>query len=86
MKPRDINIKDARVYTSDGESVEPVTAHQTLLQHIKLDKKEADDFPDLLEVLKGYTESTEFLIQFFEHPIISRKIVFVRRVAAAFPS
>jgi hypothetical protein len=52
MKPCDINIKDARVFIHQMERVlNPVRRINPLLPHIKLDKKKADDFRELLEVL-----------------------------------
>ncbi len=41
-----------------------------LLQHVKLDKKKAESFPDLLLVLKNHTKSTDFMIQFFKQPLV----------------
>ena len=40
------------------------------LQHIKLDKKKAEAFPELLKVLKCHSRSTDFMIQFFKQPLI----------------
>ena len=49
--------------------LDPLRMIKPLLQHIKLDKKKAEAFPELLEVLKCHTQSTEFMIQFFKHAI-----------------
>ena len=49
--------------------LEPLRLINPLLQHIKLDKKKSEAFPELLEVLKCHTQSTEFMVQFFKHSI-----------------
>ena len=40
------------------------------LQHDKLDKKKAEAFPELLEVLKCHSRRTHFMIQFFKKQLI----------------
>jgi len=50
--------------------LKPLKGISPRLQHIKLDKKKAEAFPELLKVLKCYTRSTEFMIQFFKEPLI----------------
>ena len=40
------------------------------LEHIKLDKKGAEAFPELLEVLKCHSQSTDYMIQFFKEPVV----------------
>ncbi len=40
------------------------------LQHIKLDKKKAEAFPELLKVLECHSRSSDFMIQFFKQPLI----------------
>jgi hypothetical protein len=42
------------------------------IQHIKLDKKKEEEFPELLGGLKGHTHSAEFMIQFFDHFVIKQ--------------
>jgi hypothetical protein len=39
------------------------------LEHIKLDKKRVEEFPDLVHVLKGHSQSTGCMIQFFKEPV-----------------
>ena len=46
----------------------PLKKISPVLQHIKLDKKKADSFPELLLVLKNHTQSTDFMIQFLKQP------------------
>jgi hypothetical protein len=48
----------------------PLKKIDPLLQHIRLDKKKAESFPELLLVLKNHTQSTDFMIQFFKKPLI----------------
>jgi hypothetical protein len=43
------------------------------LQHIKLDKKRAEEFPDLLQVLKSHSQSCDYMIQFFKEPLIENR-------------
>ena len=50
--------------------LDPLKKIEPLLQHIKLDKKKAESFPDLLLVLKNHTQSTDFMIQFFKKPLV----------------
>ncbi len=38
------------------------------LTHIKLDKKYAEAFPDLLQVLEYHSQSCDYMIQFFKEP------------------
>ena len=40
------------------------------LKHIKLDKKRAEEFPDLLQVLECHSQSCDYMIQFVKEPII----------------
>ncbi len=40
------------------------------LEHIKLDKKRAELFPDLLKVLECHSKSTDYMIQFFKEPLV----------------
>jgi hypothetical protein len=40
------------------------------LQHIKLDKKKAETFPELLEVLKCHSRINDFMIPFFKKSLI----------------
>jgi len=40
------------------------------LKHIKLDKKQAQGFLDLLHVLESHTWSTDYMIQFFKEALI----------------
>ena len=39
-------------------------------KHIKLDKKRAQGFPDLLNVLECHTRSIDYMIPFFKEPLI----------------
>ena len=55
--------------------LDPLRLINPLLQHIKLDKKKADAFLELLEVLKCHTRSTEIMIQFFKHSIIKENCI-----------
>jgi hypothetical protein len=48
--------------------VGPLRKIRLLLQHIKLDKKKADEFPELFLVLKNHTQSTDFIVQFCKQP------------------
>ena len=41
-----------------------------LLKRNKLDKKKAEAFLELLEVFRCHTQSTEFMINFFNHFVI----------------
>ena len=50
--------------------LQPIRAIIPSLQHIKLDKKKAEAFPELLKVLKCHTWSPEFMIQCFKEPLI----------------
>ena len=50
--------------------LEPLKGISPLLQHIKLDKKKAEAFPDLLKVLECHTQSTDCMIQFFKEPLV----------------
>ena len=43
----------------------PLKKISPLLKHIKLDKKKAEAFPELLTVLQCHTQCTDFMIQFF---------------------
>ncbi len=43
----------------------PLKKINPLLEHIKLDKKKAEAFPELLTVLKCHTQCSDFMIQFF---------------------
>jgi hypothetical protein len=38
------------------------------LEHIKLDKKKSQAYPDLLKVLDEHTQSTDYMIQFWKKP------------------
>jgi hypothetical protein len=58
-----------------GRVLNPLRLINSLLQHTKLDKKKAGDFPELLEVVKYHTHSKEFTIQFFKHPIIPQDCI-----------
>ena len=49
--------------------LDPLKKIDPLLQHIKLDKKKVESFPDLLLVLKNRTQSTDFMIQFFKQSL-----------------
>ncbi len=40
------------------------------LQHIKLDKKRAESFPELVKVLECHTHRTDYMIKFFKEPLI----------------
>ena len=40
------------------------------LKHIKMDKKQAQGFPDLLHVLECHTRIIDYIIQFFKEPLI----------------
>ena len=40
------------------------------LEHIKLDKRAAEAFPHLREVLKCHSQNTNYMIQFFKEPVI----------------
>ena len=52
-------------------ALQPLRATNPSLQHIKLDKKKADEaFSELLKVLKCHTRSTEFMMHFFKEPLI----------------
>ena len=46
----------------------PLSKISPLLQHIKLDKKKADSFPELLLDLQNHTQSTDFMVQFLKQP------------------
>ena len=50
--------------------LKPLRVISPSFQHIKLDKKKAEAFPELLEVLKCHTRSMEFMIQFKKNPTI----------------
>ena len=50
--------------------LEPLKGISPLLQHIKLDKKKAEAFPDLLKVLECHTQSADCMIQFFKEPLV----------------
>jgi hypothetical protein len=39
------------------------------LEHIKLDKKRVEEFPELVQVLKGHSQSTDYTTQFFKEPV-----------------
>ena len=41
------------------------------LKHIKLDKKHANAFPELLRVLKCHAQCTDYMIQFFKETLVS---------------
>ena len=41
------------------------------LQNIKLDKKRAEVFPDLLQVLECHSTSCDYIIQFFKNHLIA---------------
>ena len=40
------------------------------LQNIKLDKKRAESFPDLLQVIECHSRSTDYMIRFFKEPVV----------------
>ena len=40
------------------------------LQNIKLDKKRAESFPDLLQIFECHTRSTDYMIQFLKEPLV----------------
>jgi hypothetical protein len=42
-----------------------------ILKHIKLDKKHPKAFPELLQVLKCHTQSTDYIIIFFKESLVS---------------
>jgi len=44
----------------------PLRAINPNLRHIKLDKKKAEAFPELLKVFKCHTRSTEIMTQIFK--------------------
>jgi hypothetical protein len=48
----------------------PLKSINPSLQHIKLNKKRAESFPDLLKVMECHTRSTDYMIQFFSEPLI----------------
>ena len=48
----------------------PLKSINPTLQHIKLVKKRAKPFPELLKVLECHTQSTDYVIQFFKEPLI----------------
>ena len=50
--------------------LEPLKGISPLLQQIKLDKKKAEAFPDLLKVFECHTQSTDCMIQFFKEPLV----------------
>ena len=39
------------------------------LEHIKLDKKRVEEFLELVQVLKGHSQNTDYMIQFFKEPV-----------------
>ena len=39
------------------------------LEHIKLNKKRVEEFPELVQVLKGHNQSTDYMIQLFKEPV-----------------
>ena len=41
------------------------------LENIKLDKKRAESFLDLLQVFECHTRSTDYMIQFFKEPVVN---------------
>ncbi len=49
--------------------LDPLKKMNPLLQHIRLDKKKAESFPDLLLVLNNHTKSTDFMIQICKQPL-----------------
>ncbi len=40
------------------------------LTHIKLDKKSAEAFPDLLQVSECHSQRCDYMIQFFKKPLV----------------
>ncbi len=48
----------------------PLKSISPSLQHIKLDKKRAESFPDLVKILECHSHSTDCMIQFFKEPLI----------------
>jgi hypothetical protein len=63
MKPRDIiNIRHAHMSMQINKVLVVLRLINPLIHHIKLDKKKAEAFLELLEVLKYHTQSTEIMI------------------------
>ncbi len=44
------------------------------LEHIKLDKKQSEAFPELLQVLQCHAQCTDYVIQFFKESLVSNCI------------
>ena len=50
--------------------IDKLKAIDPTLKHIKLDKKHAEAFPNLLHVFKCHAQATDYMIQFFKDPVI----------------
>ncbi len=48
----------------------PLKSISPSLEHIKLDKKKAESFPDMLKVMECHMRSTDYMIQFFKEPLV----------------
>jgi len=48
----------------------PLKSISPSLQHIKLDKKSAESFPEVVKVLECHAQSMDYIIEFFKEPLI----------------
>ena len=50
--------------------LDPLNKINPMLQHIELDKKKGEAFPELLTVLRCHTPCSDFMIRFSKQPLV----------------